>query len=315
MFSGVNKRLSNVTDKRGGWFTRLDALAAGYSDSEIRLRLRKGQWTRLCRNAYAEPDHWPEGESPWERTRRLHGLMARVLIERMSGEVAISHQSAALLHGLPSWGFDLDRVQLTRMAGRARSDRTSEIHRSPLMADDVVEVQGLRLTSPARAIIETTCISSYEVGVVLCDAALRDGIATAEQLLSMSKRLEHWSGSPACRTAVAFADGASESVGESRLRVLMANQGVPPPALQVEIRNPDGQLVGRVDFLVQKTLIVEFDGAQKYDSPKVLLAEKWREDRLRELGYSFVRVGWADLDRPRETGDRLHQALARSNAA
>jgi hypothetical protein len=47
----------------------------------------------------------------------------------------------------------------------------------------------------------------------------------------------------------------------------------------------------------------------------VLLAEKWREDRLRELGYSFVRVGWADLDRPRETGDRLQQALARSNAA
>ncbi|WP_132189044.1 MULTISPECIES: hypothetical protein [Kribbella] len=62
-------------------------------------------------------------------------------------------------------------------------------------------------------------------------------------------------------------------------------------------------------------MIVEFDGAEKYDSPKVLLAEKWREDRLRELGYSFVRVGWADLDRPRETGDRLHQALARANAA
>ncbi|WP_132333376.1 MULTISPECIES: type IV toxin-antitoxin system AbiEi family antitoxin domain-containing protein [Kribbella] len=248
----MNKRLSNVTDERGGWFTRLDALEAGYSDSEIRLRLRKGQWTRLCRNAYAEPDRLPEGESPWERTRRLHELMARVVIERMSGEVAISHQSAALLHGLPDWGFNLDRVQLTRMAGRARSDRTSQIHRSPLMADDVVEVQGLRLTSPA--IIETTCTSSYEVGVVLCDAALREGIATAEQLLSMAKRLQHWPGSPACRTAVAFADGASESVGESRLRVLMANQGVPPPKLQVEIRNSDGQLLGRVDFLMQKDL-------------------------------------------------------------
>ena len=315
MFSGVNKRLSKVTDKRGGWFTRSDALEAGYSDSEIRLRLRKGQWTRLCRNAYAEPDLWQEGDSLWERTRRLHGLMARVLIERVSGEVAISHQSATLLHGLPSWGVDLDRVQLTRMTGRARSDRASQIHRSPLRADDVVEAQGLRLTNPARAIVETTCTSSYEVGVVLCDAALREGIATAEQLIMMAKRLEHWPGSPAARTAVAFADGASESVGESRLRVLMANQGVPPPELQVEIRNSAGQLLGRVDFLVQKTLIVEFDGALKYDSPKVLLAEKWREDRLRELGYSFVRVSWADLDRPRETGDRLQQALARSNAA
>ena len=314
MFSGVNKRLIKVAGERGGWFSRADVLEAGYTDSETRLRLRKGLWTRLCRDVYVETDSWPDGESPWERTSRLHQLMARAVTHRLDGEVVISHQSATLLRGLPTWGLDHGRVQVTRTSGRARSDRAVQIHRSPLELDDVSELAGLRLTSAARAVVETTCTSSYEVGVVLSDAALREGVVTRRQLVGMAKRLEHWPGSPAARAAVGFADGASESVGESRLRVLMANEGLPSPELQVEIRDAEGRLIGRVDFLVRKRLIVEFDGAQKYDSVKDLVAEKWREDRLRDLGYSFARVGWTDLDHPRETGHRLHQSLARAAA-
>jgi hypothetical protein len=315
MFSGVNRRLSKVAGERGGWFTRADALESGYSDSEIRLRLRGRRWARLCRDAYVEPGGWPADEQPWERTRRLHLLLARAVVQRMGEGAAISHQSAAVLHSLPSWGLDLERVHLTKSIGRVRSDRALQVHRSPLEPDDVREVLGLCLTSPARAIVETTCSSSYEVGVVLADAALREGLVTSDQLIAIANRFEHWAGSPAARTAVALADGLSESVGESRLRVLMANEGLPRPQLQVEIHDSGGQLLGRVDFLVIQQLIVEFDGVQKYDSAEVIVAEKWREDRLRELGYSFARVGWADLDRPRETSKRLRWLLARSIAA
>jgi hypothetical protein len=245
----------------------------------------------------------------------LHQLTARAVLYRMKGEVAISHQSATLLYGLPSWDLRHDKIQLTRSAGRSRSDRTVQVHRSPLVLDEICEQDGIRLTVPARAIVETTCTSSYEVGVVLADAALRDQLVTKQQLVDTANRHQHWPGSPAARAAAEFADGASESVGESRLRILLANEGLPAPRLQVEIRDQDGQLIGRVDFLLQEWLIVEFDGALKYESTKDLMAEKWREDRLRELGYSFVRVGWADLDRPRETGNRLREALMRSAAA
>ncbi|WP_344218909.1 type IV toxin-antitoxin system AbiEi family antitoxin domain-containing protein [Kribbella sancticallisti] len=303
-----------MATERGGWFSRADLLEAGYTDSEIRLRVRKGLWMRLCRDAYVEKASWRGGESPWERTGRLHELMARAVTHRMGGEVVISHQSATLLHRLPAWNLDHGRVQLTRSRGRARSDRTVQIHRSPLAPDDICQQAGHRLTVPARAVVETTCTSSYEVGVVLADAALRDGLVTTGQLVRMAKRLEHWPGSPAARAAAEFADGASESVGESRLRVLLANEGMPAPELQVEIRDSGGRLIGRVDFLVRQRLIVEFDGALKYESSKDLLAEKWREDRLRELGYSFARVGWTDLDSPRETGERLRRSLARATA-
>ncbi|QNE20618.1 hypothetical protein F1D05_25285 [Kribbella qitaiheensis] len=310
----MNKRLTTIAAERGGWFSRADALAANYSDSQIRLRPRTKQWRRLCRDVYVETKAPPDGELPWERTSRFHLLMAHAVMQRMTGDVLLSHQSATLVHGLPTWGMGFGRVQVTRATGRARSDRSVQVHRSALGPDDICELSGLRRTTAARAVAETTCTTSYEVGVALADAALQKGLVTKDQLIEMAKRIQHWPGAPAARAAAEFADGKSESVGESRLRVLMANRGLPEPELQVEIRDIGGRLLGRVDFLVQKSLIVEFDGARKYGSAKDLVAEKWREDRLRERGYGVIRVGWPDLDLPDITGRRLHQALARSAA-
>ncbi|WBQ04541.1 hypothetical protein [Kribbella sp. CA-293567] len=305
----MNKKLQRVVRERGGWFSRGDALDAAYTASEVRLRLKRGQWKRLCRDVYCEVGDWPEDESPWARTARLHTLMARAVVRRLDAGVVISHQTATLLYGLPTWGLDHSRVQVTRTSGRARSDRSVQVHRTVLATDETAEVLGLRVTSPARAVVETTCTSSYEVGVVLADAALREGLVTAVELTQMADYLKHWPGSPAAQAATAFADGASESVGESRLRILMANEGLPAPESQVEILDAAGQLVGRVDFLLLGHLIVEFDGALKYDSSKALMAEKWREDRLRELGYAFARVTWPDLNHPHQTATRLRRLL------
>jgi hypothetical protein len=309
MFLEVNRKLEVIAAERKGWFTRADALAAGYSDSELRRRVRNGQWLRLSRNSYTEHRDGPSDEPPWERAVRLHLLKLRMANERL-GDVVVSHQSAAVLHGLPTWGLDLARVHITRSAGRIRSGTTVAIHRSPVGPDEITETDGVRATSVERAITEVTCTTSYEVGVVLSDAALRRQLTTPDRLVAGVGRHRGWRGSPAAWAAARFAAGASESVGESRLRVLMANHGLPEPQLQVEIRDENGQLIGRVDFLLGTRLIVEFDGALKYgDTADAILAEKWREDRLRERGYQVIRVGWGDLDRPTLTAARLRRGL------
>lgn len=310
MFTGMNPKLSVLTAARHGWFSRADALAAGYTDSELRRRLRAGQWSRLCRDVYVEPGTWPVGEQPWDRAIRMHLLRTRAVADRMGSGAVVSHHSAAVLHGLPSWGLDLTKVQVTKPVGRARSDLVTDVHRSRFEPGEVTVVDGLRVVSPARAIAETACASSYEVGVVLGDAALHRRLVTPESLVTTADRHQLWAGSPAARGAARFADGLSESVGESRLRVLMANHGIPPPVLQAEIREESGRLIGRVDFLVAGRLIIEFDGAQKYGgSGDVVLAEKWREDRLRACGYRVIRVSWADLDQPHTLADRILGAI------
>lgn len=303
---GVNPKLEVLAGARGGWFSRADAAEAGYSAGEVRLRVRQGRWLRLSRDVYVDPAGWPASETPWDRARRLHVLATRAVIARMGPDAVVSHQSAAVLHGLPTWGLDLRRVHVTRPAKRTRSDDRVLVHRSPIDAEEITEVDGVRITTPARAVAESACTSSYEVGVVLADAALHRQLVTPTELIAATDRHKHWPGVPLGRTAALFANGLSESVGESRLRVLMANEGLPAPRLQVEIRDQHGRLIGRVDFLLFGELIVEFDGAQKYgDNAQTVVAEKWREDRLRAQGYQMERVSWGDLDHPHTTADRI----------
>lgn len=47
---------------------------------------------------------------------------------------------------------------------------------------------------------------------------------------------------------------------------------------------------------------------------EALAAEKSREDRLRALGYEFVRLTWADLSRPATVDRELRLALGRAAA-
>jgi very-short-patch-repair endonuclease len=116
---------------------------------------------------------------------------------------------------------------------------------------------------------------------------------------------------------VLLADQRSESVGESRARLLLHAIGFEPTP-QVEIRDQQGRLIGRVDFLLERQrVIVEFDGLIKYadaNGRAALAAEKSREDRMRALGYEFVRLTWADLSRPAAVNRLMRQAQARTYA-
>jgi hypothetical protein len=121
------------------------------------------------------------------------------------------------------------------------------------------------------------------------------------------------------RRAVTFANGASESVGESRLRVAIHELGFPPPLLQELFRDEHGRPLGRVDYWWPGANVIgEFDGLVKYrgtlgEPVEVLIAEKRREDRLRALtGATVVRVTWRDLDDRRQLERSLGRALAGS---
>ncbi|WP_427890208.1 type IV toxin-antitoxin system AbiEi family antitoxin domain-containing protein [Kribbella sp. GL6] len=303
----MNPKLTVLTDARGGWFSRADAMESGYTDSEIRRRLRTGHWSRLSRDVYVEPTAARPDQPAWERAAALHILKSRAVIARMGPGAVVSHQSAAVLHGLPTWGLDLSKIHVTKPRGRTRSDTIAEVHRSRFDPGEVTVVDGVQVVTPARAVAETAGATSYEVGVVLGDAALHNRLVTREALVATADRHSGWQGSPAGRAAARFANGLSESVGESRLRVLMANHGLPEPELQVEIRDRRGRLIARVDTLLGGLTIVEFDGAMKYGDAQSLVAEKWREDNLRALGYQVVRVGWPDLDDPYVTAERIRR--------
>ncbi|GAB3948980.1 type IV toxin-antitoxin system AbiEi family antitoxin domain-containing protein [Kribbella albertanoniae] len=309
----MNPELKRIAGRQGGVFSRRQASDAGYTPAEMRERLAQGKWERIRYGQYAERTDWT-GIAPWEQRLRRHRLLIHAAMNAMHrGSAVVSHHSALVLHGIPVWQADLEEVQLTRVNARAGVMAGVRHHQARLPPEDVTTVEHLPATSVARALVEVASTATFAAAVISADAVLRRPEVTPADLWRLAETTEHWPGSPMIRRALAFANRLSESVGESRTRILMRDEGLPPPQLQVEFADAEG-FIGRVDFFFPEYgTVVEFDGLLKYggNSADALIREKLREDRLRALGLEVVRITWQDLDDPARVAAMIRRAFAR----
>ena len=290
------------------------AVVEGWSDGELARLTRSGAWTRVRRGAYVV------GELPDRATAR-HRLLIRATMAGLRRPAVVSHQSAAVLLGLPLWDIRLDRVHVTRTPPAWNdAGRSLCCHVGRLRDDDIVVVDGLPVTGPVRTALDLARSVPHETAVVLLDAALHAELLSAAALRDRLPDLLGVPGSRAAARAVAAADGLSESVGESRSRIALHRLGLAPTDLQLEVRTADGHLVGRTDFAWREARLVgEFDGRIKYgrllrpgqDPGDAVFEEKRREDAIRDEGWGVVRWTWSDISRPERLGARVRRALDR----
>lgn len=209
----------------------------------------------------------------------------------------LSGVSAALAHGLPLWNCDLSRPIVRRDAKKGTGAVGIRIRRA---APAITETDMGPAVPAARALVELAMDNGAIQGVVSADAALHSGLVTQDELTAEVALVEQWPRSHRAKAMLRLVDGSAESPGESRARCVLVAGGI-RLVPQVTIRDEQGEFVARVDFVVEGTkVIVEFDGKVKYvDGNRLtLFEEKKREDRLRALGYTVVRLTWADLERP-----------------
>ncbi|WP_232512577.1 MULTISPECIES: type IV toxin-antitoxin system AbiEi family antitoxin domain-containing protein [Rhodococcus] len=290
-------------------FLRTTALASGMTDSEIRRAVRAGELERLEPGVYLHrDDSLDELDRYRVRVRSVGAVLA-------PGTV-ISHESAAVLHGLALWKPDLTRVHVTRgRSGGGRRNANRHLHVAPLRPHDLSEVAGIACTSLARTVVDLACTLDFDEAVIAGDCAAARDAEFGSALLCCLDESGPRRGIAAARRVAAFLDGRSESPGESLSRIRMHQAGMPAPTLQKEIRTPDGQFVARVDFLWEDEGVVgEFDGMGKYDEGGVeaLRNEKRREDALRDLGFEVVRRTWPELSRFDVVLARFDRAVARA---
>jgi hypothetical protein len=291
-----------------------DLMAQGWSSNEIARLARQGELTRIRRGAYEPPS---EAEL---NQRESHKRLIAATIRQTPTEAVLSHMSAAVLHGLPTWSSHLARVHLTRdQRGGGKIRRYTHLHVAPLPESDVCMIDNVRVTAEARTVLDLLRCLPMEKGVPIGDAALRAGVSL-EQLAEVAGRCIGWRGMSQARRSLAFLDGRSESVGESSSRVVIHRLGLPAPTPQLEVFTDQGLLVGRADFgWKELRTLGEYDGKTKYGEllkpdqtmADVLYAEKQREDALRDLGWQIVRWVWKDLSHPEELKMRLERAFAR----
>lgn len=280
-------------------------------DADDRVRVSRGWYASLAVDGPA-----------WERRRRA-SLARCAAVLAMTSAQCLSHESAALVHGLWMRAQEPDVSVIVRSnpprttmplppVPGGRSGVSLRRRRVWVTAEDVVTVSGLRVTSLRRTALDCAFDLPAREAVCVVDSALRalcrpsrTGRRDSERRLSRElDRLRRAIGAQGPRrgrrralAVVAIASGWAESPGESVLRWFVRAIGLPEPGLQYGIEVPrTGQRFFPDLMWPSLRIYLEFDGDLKYQAPADLLREKRRRDELARLGWRCVHVTWRDLN-------------------
>jgi Transcriptional regulator, AbiEi antitoxin len=309
----MNPQLAVMATIRGGVFTRADARACGYPDPDIDSLLDTGGWRRIRPGTYAA-----HRALTLVTNEVLH--LRKVFRVLRSGGPAVfaSHQSAAALHALPLWGLDLSRVHVTAPHGRGGCVGGVHRHIRDPVGPGIQVWNKLRMVSPARAVVEVAATSPAAPAVVLTEAALYAGLVTSRSL----KRAAADHGNERAISTLARAGAESASVAESRLRLILADGGLPVPSPipspDVDPSEPGGLEIASLWFPDERT-VVEFEPRFPYwceesepddDEP---LAAPPMPDPAAPDPLERCSVSWADLNNPSLVVDRVRASFTRAN--
>lgn len=294
----MDAALLAVAESQDGLFTTAQARTAGITDRGLAGLKGAGTVRSVARAVYALADAVPSDPVDAHRFRVRAGRL--LYPDAHPCGVSLLAES-----GVDVWGARLARADLVR---DVRSEVLTSLCRIRPPHPGVRPEPGAG-DPVAAALVPTAFDHGPLAGIISADAALHDELTTAEAIGAVAASVVRWPGAGKVRTMLAMMDGRSESVGESRLRVMLTVAGlrlVPQFAI-IEGR----RAFAYVDLLVDGTnLCLEFDGRMKYGEGEVLWREKKREDRIRRLGYGVERVIWADLERPRVLLPRIRREVA-----
>lgn len=285
------------------------ARGAASTDSDARLFRREahdGRAKRMRRGVFMTADRWAR-LTP--RQRHLAEIRAVTLTRAL--DPVISHQSAAAIWGIPladDWPATVH--VLAPPASAARSKNGVTVHRTAVLDGDIVEVDGMLVTSPARTLVDVARTTRFANAVVAIDHALNPKRAAPGVYVTAAVLREQLHSSSSVRgqvratRALSFARPNADNPGESLSRVAICELGFPDPVLQTQHRNPRGGFYYTDFEWPTFRMIGEFDGLGKYLKEEFLrgrtpgqavVEEKIREDHLRAEGNGVARWGPSDV--------------------
>ena len=257
------------------------------SDADLRAAVTRGVIVRLKRGWYtAQPLPWPA-----DRHRLLTG------IEHQARPHTIpSHYSAAAMLGLPVFRPDWSTVHLMLTDDGAPQNRDGlVIHK---------RVTPFDRSSVALAVAQTALLCPVS-GLMAFDAALHDGLVTVGELQDVAEAVTGWTGRANLAVVRRLGDGRRESPLESHTALVYDRWGLtvqPQFAVPGTTYTTDGRIA-------DTNVLIECDGDAKYADQQVVIAEKPRENDIRALGWSMIRVTSEMLERPRLLYARTQTAL------
>lgn len=303
--------------------SREHMLDGGRTERELHAMVSDGTIIRVRRGWYAHAADWND---LWNEGRHLLRVLAVV---RSSGGTSPVYcgVSAAVLLGLPLYRLAPQAVHVVIQGTRHGRTRANVVHHNvEVSPNEIVEIDGIRLSSLDRTVLDLACSSTPEAALSCADAALRTVAVQGQQ--QDPELAERWHqrlraraaavsvrGIRQARSLLDFADGRAQLPGESVSRLQLRRLGFTDIELQTRVVGPRGEEYW-MDFAFRGARVFgEFDGRGKYldaqlrgdkTADSVVLEEKAREDAVRGVtGWGVVRWESEHIDTPDALGMRL----------
>ena len=226
----------------------------------------------------------------------------------------VSHTTAAFL-----WSLGLHRprpVHITRVRATNSTRQAAEFvaHEARrLHVDDVVELDAIAVTTPARTLIDVATTRSEAYLERLVDQAWSKGLVDFQSLMSTCCRL-----GTRGRPGVAKVQRLVEQRGpgwvapasniESRLQQLLSEHGMGDISRQVNVGGRTW--LGRVDFLHPCGLIIEVQSERYHAALSSRRDDEVRFGHFEAAGYQSIEVWDTEIwARPSEVVDRIRRAI------
>lgn len=273
-------------------------------------RVATGVWLRVRRGAYVAMDDLDP--DPYVRGRQVALARTQAVALQTTGRIVFSHDSAALLWGLPLFRLP-ERTHVLVQTARA-GDAAADVARHHLdrPSGELVERRGLAVTGLEQTVVDCARALGARGGLVVADAALAAGARrdVLEEILAASRGGR---GVRCAREVVAAADDGAESPGETLARWALLRAGLPAPVTQLPIETHLGVVWADLAW-PELRLVAEYDGLQKYrgGTTAVVIAEKRRQEAIEEVGWRVVRLTAADVRDPVGLARRLLRRLPTS---
>lgn len=318
-------------------------LTSALGRNATRSAIASGRFTTIRRGALVPVI---AGDTRWERSEASALAAIAAVARKLTNGAAVSHASAALVHGL--WVSDIPPLPEVTQRTKQNSHGAGTLKRYScrnLPDDAVTTVRGVRVTTIERTIADCARVMHPRDALAVADSGMRalirpdrsrkdrDAARVAELRQRLLDMVEHGPprGRRQARAVIAAADPYSESPKETTLRWIAVSRGLPAPTTQVEVRTRGGTFyvdlgwrwtVRRPDGTVEAVvLLVEYDGEIKYlpgggvvldvaEASAAMVAEKHREDLIREdPTVRMMRFSRRDLRDPDAVVARLLSAV------
>lgn len=295
-----------VAAARDGVVTLAQARAAGFNVHEVQRLCRSGRWRAISRGGYLVDADLYDGIP---RRARI-----RAAVASFGPGAAVVLGTAAELHGIEG----LRRTESIHLSVPGPAARPAPLAHPEVVVHQLViapaqfgRVAGIMATDPLRTVSDLILREERYTAICLLDSALNRRLLSADDLQLVPSLLRGRRGAVTARAYLAEADGLAQSPLETRTRLRCVDGKVPPDALQLEVRDHDGYLIGVGDMGWRAPrVIAEADGRGPHGSPDALFADRHRQNRLLNAGWTVLRFTWADTLRPDYIPWVIRQAIA-----